>query len=306
MATYTANGGIKLIATGDESGTWGTSTNSNFEILDKLTNGYKSVDLGTSLSYNLDDSDGTVDSSGGQSKVIKFTGTPASAVDVYITSEDAEKLYFIQNSCGQTINVWQDSAKGLNSAVIEDTLAAIVYADGANPGNAYNFTDLMKPNLTNAGVTATAAELNYNDITALGQSEASKVVTADSLGDVEFTEEVKAKSYVETHLEITGAASSITLDCSVANVFTRTLTANTSITFSNAPVSSAEAYGMTVEIIQDSGGSGYTVTWPSSVKWPNGAEPALSTTANYKDIFVLYTRDTGTTWYGFLAGRNMS
>ena len=34
------------------------------------------------------------------------------------------------------------------------------------------------------GVTATYAELNYNDITTLGTSEASKVVTADANGDV--------------------------------------------------------------------------------------------------------------------------
>ena len=33
MATYTTNGGIKKIATGDESGTWGTSTNTNLELV---------------------------------------------------------------------------------------------------------------------------------------------------------------------------------------------------------------------------------------------------------------------------------
>jgi len=39
---------------------------------------------------------------------------------------------------------------------------------------------------TLTGITATAAELNYNDITALGTVEASKVVTADANGDVTF------------------------------------------------------------------------------------------------------------------------
>jgi len=36
------------------------------------------------------------------------------------------------------------------------------------------------------GVTATAAELNYLDITTLGESEASKAVTADANGDIRF------------------------------------------------------------------------------------------------------------------------
>jgi len=40
--------------------------------------------------------------------------------------------------------------------------------------------------LTNLGLTATAAELNYNDITTLGVVEASKVVTANSSGNVQF------------------------------------------------------------------------------------------------------------------------
>jgi hypothetical protein len=35
-------------------------------------------------------------------------------------------------------------------------------------------------------VTATAAELNYNDITTLGTVQASKTVTADASGDVLF------------------------------------------------------------------------------------------------------------------------
>ena len=36
------------------------------------------------------------------------------------------------------------------------------------------------------GVTATTAELNYLDITTLGTSEASKVLTADANGVVTF------------------------------------------------------------------------------------------------------------------------
>src|SRR5210317_1740301 len=36
------------------------------------------------------------------------------------------------------------------------------------------------------GITATVTELNYNDITTLGEVEASKVVTADANGDVTF------------------------------------------------------------------------------------------------------------------------
>ena len=44
----------------------------------------------------------------------------------------------------------------------------------------------MQTALTNLGVNATAAELNYNDITTLGTVEASKTVTANASGNVLF------------------------------------------------------------------------------------------------------------------------
>ena len=43
MATYTDANGVKLITTGDEAGTWGSSTNVNLQILDRAANGFESI-----------------------------------------------------------------------------------------------------------------------------------------------------------------------------------------------------------------------------------------------------------------------
>ena len=40
MATYTANAVIKKITTGDESGTWGDSTNTNWDLVDEAHGPY--------------------------------------------------------------------------------------------------------------------------------------------------------------------------------------------------------------------------------------------------------------------------
>ena len=40
--TYTDNGGIELIGLGEKAGAWGTTTNNNFSIIDRLINGVKS------------------------------------------------------------------------------------------------------------------------------------------------------------------------------------------------------------------------------------------------------------------------
>ena len=106
MATYTTNGGIKKIATGDESGTWGTSTNTNFDIIDRLTNGVVNITL-TGATETVTTSDGTI--SDGMSKVLVFGGTPGVAVTVTIAPNDAQKVYFIKNNSGQTITISQGS-----------------------------------------------------------------------------------------------------------------------------------------------------------------------------------------------------
>ena len=45
VSTYTTNGGIEKIGSGEQSGTWGDTTNTNFDIIDKLTNGVIDITL---------------------------------------------------------------------------------------------------------------------------------------------------------------------------------------------------------------------------------------------------------------------
>lgn len=156
--------------------------------------------------------------------------------------------------------------------------------------------------LGDLSVTASAADLNTTDVTTLGTSEASKVVTADSNGDVNLSEELKAKSYNETYAAVTSSSNATTINCENGNAFSHTLTENTTFTFSGEPASGT-AYSFSLEIIQDASASGYTVTWDSAVDWPSATAPTLTATASAKDVFVFYTRDGGTTWYGFTAGQ---
>ena len=44
-STYTLNNGLEKIGTGDQSGTWGTTTNTNFDIIDRTTNGVGAISL---------------------------------------------------------------------------------------------------------------------------------------------------------------------------------------------------------------------------------------------------------------------
>lgn len=160
--------------------------------------------------------------------------------------------------------------------------------------------------LADLGITSSAAEINYTDITTLGTSEASKVVTADANGDVILAQELKATSYNESYVAVTSTGAATTVNCETANSFSHTLTENTTFTFSNPPASGT-SYTFSIEIIQDASASGFTVGWPVGIiSWPAATAPILTATASAKDIFVFTTRDGGNNWYGFTAGQALA
>jgi hypothetical protein len=302
-STYTVNTGIELIANGEQSGTWGDTTNVNLEIIDRLTNGVGAITL-SGTTHTITTTDGTL--SDGQFKVLVFGGSPSGTNTVTISPNDQDKQYFILNSSGQSVVLTQGSG---GNVTIANGKSAIVFADGGGAGaavtdltatfvpsgallTANNLSDLADAPtaLSNLGVTASAAELNYNDITTLGTSEASKVVTADANGVVIFDGGI-----VEDETAVTSTTNATTVNCRDGNVFTHVLTENTTFTFSDPPAS-GRAFGFTLKIVQDASASGYTVTWPASVDWPSATAPTLTATASAVDVFVFYTHD----WWDYV------
>lgn len=116
--------------------------------------------------------------------------------------------------------------------------------------------------------------------------------------------EFKANSYNESYVEVTSTTNAATIDCESGNTFSHTLTENTTFTFSNPPATGT-AFAFTLKLVQDAGASGYTVTWPASVDYAGATAPTLTADANAVDVFVFYTHDGGTNWYGFVAGKAM-
>ena len=149
------------------------------------------------------------------------------------------------------------------------------------------------------GVTATTTELNYTDVTTLGTTEASKAVTADANGVVTFD-----NGTIEEATTITSSSNAATLDLRAGNVFEHTLTENVTYTFSN-PASSGRVSSFVLKIKQDGSGSGFTVTFPSSVDFAGGSAPTLTSTANAIDTFVIFTTDGGTIYNLLVAGQDI-
>jgi hypothetical protein len=90
-----------------------------------------------------------------------------------------------------------------------------------------------------------------------------------------------------------------TINPQVATYFLLTLTANGNFGTVGVPRLLQDNRAARITIALQQGGSGgYTVTWPSSFKWPGGVAPTLSTAVGEVDIFEFVTFDRGLTWYG--------
>jgi hypothetical protein len=158
-STYTLNTGIELIANGEQSGTWGTTTNVNLEIIDRLTNGVGAITL-SGTTHTLTTTDGTL--SDGQFKVLVFGGSPSGTNTVTISPNDQDKQYFILNSSGQSVVLTQGSG---GNVTIANGKSAIVFADGGGAGAAV--TDLTA---TFVPAGALLAANNLSDVANAGTS----------------------------------------------------------------------------------------------------------------------------------------
>ena len=145
VSTYTANGGIEKIGSGEQSGTWGDTTNTNFDIIDRLISGVGAITL-SGTSSTLTTSEGTL--SDGMFKVLVLGGSPSGTHTITIAPNDADKLYFVKNGTSQTVTFTQGSGSDVSVAA---GAGAIIFADGAGSGAAVTDLTALFPNANTSG-----------------------------------------------------------------------------------------------------------------------------------------------------------
>ena len=109
-------------------------------------------------------------------------------------------------------------------------------------------------------------------------------------------------AYGEEVVEIPNATGTVTLDCSLGNVFKVNRTGNVTFNIINPW---GTCHSITLVDIQDATG-GRTTAFSNTFRWPNGVMPTPSTAASTVNIWALSTVNTGTSWYGFLSGKGMA
>ena len=143
-STYTP-AGIELIGDGEQSTTWGNTTNTNWELIEELATGGVSIAL-TAATYTLTTTDGVA--SNGRHAVITFTGSPGATCVVTVDPNDMQKLYFIRNQTDETVTIKQgtgstvDILTGSNGVVFCDGSGAGANVVSASPSTVQNLPDL--------------------------------------------------------------------------------------------------------------------------------------------------------------------
>jgi len=154
MATYVNNLRLKEITTGDEDGTWGTSTNTNLELItDGFSYGTKQLSSDANQTFTMPD--GTADATRGLYLKITSAGSLTATRTVTLGPNTINKLWIVENATtgGQAIIIKQGSGATVEIAT---TATQMLYADGAGAGAA-----VAKVASASGGVAYVAKTANY-------------------------------------------------------------------------------------------------------------------------------------------------
>ena len=133
MATYVNDLRLKEIGTGESSGTWGTETNVNLELIGEAL-GYGTEGITTNADTHTSTvADGATDPV--RAMFVKYTGTLDSACTITIAPNTVNRMQFIENGTSGSQNIIISQGSGANITIPPGDVKA-VYLDGAGSGAA--------------------------------------------------------------------------------------------------------------------------------------------------------------------------
>jgi hypothetical protein len=185
-STYTTNIGIEKPATGDQSGTWGDTTNTNFDIIDEATNGIVSITLttaGSSGSPNdLPITDGAT--SNGRNRFIEFVdgGDLGATVYVQLTPNNAEKIVHVRNSLSgsRSILIFQGTYNSSRDLEIPNGKDVYIKFNG---GGTTATTTFVNANEHYTGTAEIVGSLDVDNVKIDGNT----ISTTDTNGNLNLT-----------------------------------------------------------------------------------------------------------------------
>jgi hypothetical protein len=320
---YTSLLGFALPVTGELSGTWGDTVNSSITQLEEDAIAGVATASVTSGNWTLSTT-GSGASNEARKAILIPTGTPG--VSRNILAPNSSKAYIVDNQSNAAVVLKGATGPtaGITIATGEKCLAAWSGSDFVKVSSSvadgvttidFGSTGLTPATATSGAVTVagTLAVANGGTgITSFGAGVATFLGTPSSANlaaavtgetgtgalvfgtDAALTNPT-VTSYVESVVAIGTVTSSNTLSLTSGTVQTVTLTASTACTFTMPTATAGKSFILIVT--QASGGSGTAVF--TSVKFPGGSAPTITSTGSAIDILTFVAN--GTSWFGTYA-----
>jgi hypothetical protein len=194
-STYVNDLRLNEMATGDGSGTWGTTTNTNLELIAEAFSYGTEVITTNADTHTTTIADGATDP--GRSLYLKYTGTLDSACTITIGPNTVSKVWIIENGTSGSQDIILSQGSGANITIpAGDT--KVVYSDGAGAGAAFfdafaslNVVDLkVQDDLTVTGDIDVDGTTNLDIVDIDGAVDFAS--TTAHAGDATFADNAKA------------------------------------------------------------------------------------------------------------------
>ena len=216
MATYVNDLRLKEIGTGESSGTWGSETNTNLELIGEAL-GFGTEAITTNAdTHTTTVADGSTDP--GRAMYIKYTGTLDSACTITIAPNTMSRMHFIENGTSGSQNIIISQGTGANVTIPAGDVKA-VYLDGAGSGAA----------VADAFASLNTVDLKVeDDLTVTDDVSIGGALTLTGNGDFNGDLDVDGTTNLDV-VDIDGAvdmASTLQVDGSITSSDGATITVN--------------------------------------------------------------------------------
>ena len=212
-SAYTNDLRLEEVATGEQSGSWGDTTNTNLELIAEAL-GFGTEGITTNAdTHTTTVADGATDP--GRAIYIKYTGTLDSTCTITIGPNSMSRLHFIENATSGSQDIAISQGSGANVTIKNGAVKAVLL-DGAGSGAAV--TDaLIDLDVGNSlKISGTTPTLTIGDAGA----EDTKIVFDGNAQDFYIGLDDSADDLVIGKGSTVGTTSAISIDESQNVVFT--------------------------------------------------------------------------------------
>jgi hypothetical protein len=176
-STYSTSLKLELIGQGEQSGTWGLTTNNNLgSLVEQAITGVQTISM-SNATYTLSSYDGAVDEA--RNAVLVISGTNGAPQNLVAPS--VEKVYIVNNLSGNTVNIKTSSG---NAVAISNSTTTQVYCDGTNFYSVAPSLNSITGNFAATGSISAGTTLNAVGNVNAVNGNFSGTVTANSFSGI--------------------------------------------------------------------------------------------------------------------------